>query len=69
MKLDAIEIQNGVKFREYHYTTNRLLQRLFPQLAAVVQPLLLGALQSLTVVLLKTAANCLQRFLYTTAAK
>jgi hypothetical protein len=49
----------------------------FPQLAAIVQPLLLGALQSLqrfftailllgalqslTVVLLKTAANCLQR--------
>jgi hypothetical protein len=31
----------------------------FPQLAAVVQPLLLGALQSLTAVLLKTAANCL----------
>jgi hypothetical protein len=36
----------------------------FPQLAAVVQPLLLEALQSLTTVLLKTAANCLQRFLY-----
>jgi hypothetical protein len=36
----------------------------FPQLAAVVQPLLLGALQSLTAGLLKTAANCLQRFLY-----
>jgi hypothetical protein len=36
----------------------------FPQLAAVVQPLLLGALQSLTTVLLKTAVNCLQRFLY-----
>jgi hypothetical protein len=36
----------------------------FPQLAAVVQPLLLGALQSLTAVLLKTSANCLQRFLY-----
>jgi hypothetical protein len=36
----------------------------FPQLAAVVQPLLLGALQSLTTVLLKTAANYLQRFLY-----
>jgi hypothetical protein len=31
----------------------------FPQLAAVVQPLLLGALQSLTAVLLKTAANYL----------
>jgi uncharacterized membrane protein len=52
-----------------HYTTNRLLQRLFPQLAAVVQLLLLGVLQSLTAVLLKTAANCLQRFLYRTAAK
>jgi hypothetical protein len=31
----------------------------FPQLAAVVQPLLLGVLQSLTAVLLKTAANYL----------
>jgi hypothetical protein len=41
----------------------------FPQLAAVVQPLLLGALQSLTTVLLKTAANCLQRFLYNNRCK
>jgi hypothetical protein len=36
----------------------------FPQLVAVVQPLLLEALQSLTTVLLKTAVNCLQQFLY-----
>jgi hypothetical protein len=35
----------------------------FPQLAAVVQPLLLGVLQSLTAVLLKTAVNWLQRLL------
>jgi hypothetical protein len=35
----------------------------FPQLAAVVQSLLLEALQSLTTILLKNAANCLQRFL------
>jgi putative flippase GtrA len=41
----------------------------FPQLAAVVQPLLLGALQSFTAVLLKTAANCLQRFLYNNRCK
>jgi hypothetical protein len=36
----------------------------FPQLAAVVQPLLLGALQSLTAILLKIAVNYLQWFLY-----
>jgi hypothetical protein len=40
-----------------------------PQLAAVVQPLLLGALQSLTAVLLKTVANYLQRFLYNNRCK
>jgi hypothetical protein len=39
----------------------------FPQLIAVVQPLLLGALQSLTAVLLKTAANC--KFLYNNRCK
>jgi hypothetical protein len=35
----------------------------FSQLAAVVQPLLLGAMQNLTTVLLKISANRLQWFL------
>jgi hypothetical protein len=49
----------------YHTTPQKgFYNGYFPQLAAVVQPLLLGALQSLTAVLLKTATNCLQRFLY-----
>jgi hypothetical protein len=52
-------------FSSYHTTPQiGFYSGYFPQLAVAVQPLLLEALQSLTAVLLKTAANYLQRFLY-----
>jgi uncharacterized protein with gpF-like domain len=53
--------KNKKKKKLSHY--KNFYSSYFPQLAAVVQPLLLRALQNLTAILLKIAANHLQRFL------